>query len=361
MVRYSLEDRLLIVKTHYKNGENFTVTIRKIRDHFGVHKRPSRPTIENLIKKFERTFSLKDERDLIRHRPKRSVENIAAVRDSVAARPSTSIRHRCQELNIHRSTLQRILKKDLHLHAYKIQLTQQLQPNDHRQRRNFTNWIFEQLQTDDEFHNKIIFSDEAHFHLNGFVNKQNSRIWGDENPYVIQKLPLHPQKVIVWCAMWAGGIIGPYFFENDEGAAVTVDGNRYRAMLTDFFWQELDGIDINKMWFQQDGATCHTARETMTLLETKFSGRVISRFGDQNWPPRSCDLTCLDYFLWGFLKSKVYVNHPETTEELKGEITRQIRQIQQPLLQNVLQNFVKRLHTCQQSNGGHLTDILFHV
>lgn len=244
------------------------MTIRRLRDHFGVHNRPSRPAIESLIKKFERTFSLKDEKNLTRHRPKRSAENIAAVRDSVAARPSTSIRHRGQELNLHRSTLQRILTKDLHLHAYKIQLTQQLQPNDHGQRRNFTNWILEQLQTDHEFHKKIIFSDEAHFHLNGVVNKQNSRIWGDENPHAIQELPLHPQKVTVWCAIWAGGIIGPYFFENCEGAAVTVDGNRYRAMLTNFFWQELDKIDLNEMWFQQDGATCHTSRETMLAFGT---------------------------------------------------------------------------------------------
>lgn len=218
--RYTLEERLLIVKTHYKHGENFTVTIRKLRDHFGVHNRPSRSAVENLIKKFERTFSLKDEKSLGRDRPGRSAENIAAVSASVTEHPNTSIRHRAQELNIHRSTLQGILKKDLHLYAYKIQLTQELKPADHGQRRNFANWILEQQQVDDAFPNKIIFSDEAHFHLNGYVNTQNCRIWGAENPHAIQELPMHPEKVTVWCAMWAGKIIGPYFFENDEGASM---------------------------------------------------------------------------------------------------------------------------------------------
>lgn len=117
-----------------------------------------------------------------------------------------------------------------------------------------------------------------------------------KNPHVFQELPLYPQKVTVWYAIWAGGITGPYFFENNKGATLTLDSNRYPAMLTDIFMEELDGMDLNEMWFQQDGAICHTARETMTLLQTKFPGRVIPRFGDQNWPSRSCDLTCLDCF-----------------------------------------------------------------
>ncbi|GFT36395.1 hypothetical protein TNCV_4271631 [Trichonephila clavipes] len=49
---------------------------------------------------------------------------------------------------------------------------------------------------------------------------------------------------------------------------------------------------------KQDGATCHTARATIDLLKDTFGDRLISRFGPVNWPPRSCDLTPLDYFLW---------------------------------------------------------------
>ncbi|GFU74210.1 uncharacterized protein TNCV_4168011 [Trichonephila clavipes] len=60
-------------------------------------------------------------------------------------------------------------------------------------------------------------NDEAHFWLNGYVNKQNCRIWSEANPQVYIKTPLHPEKLTVWCASWAGGIIGPYFFKNNEG------------------------------------------------------------------------------------------------------------------------------------------------
>ncbi|GFW51977.1 probable RNA-directed DNA polymerase from transposon X-element [Trichonephila clavipes] len=68
-----------------------------------------------------------------------------------------------------------------------------------------------------DFHKRILFSDEAHFWLNGYVNKQNCRIWSEANPQVYVETPLHREKLTVWCALWAGGIIGPYFFKNDEG------------------------------------------------------------------------------------------------------------------------------------------------
>ncbi|GFT23599.1 hypothetical protein TNCV_3510911 [Trichonephila clavipes] len=77
-------------------------------------------------------------------------------------------------------------------------------------------------------------SHEAHFWLNGYVNKQNCRIWSEANPQVYVETPLHPEKLTVWCALWAGGIIGPYHLKNDEGHNVTVNGDRYRAMITNF-------------------------------------------------------------------------------------------------------------------------------
>ncbi|GFV37495.1 hypothetical protein TNCV_4968371 [Trichonephila clavipes] len=50
-------------------------------------------------------------------------------------------------------------------------------------------------------------SDETHFWLNGYVNKQNCRIWSEANPQVYVETPLRPEKLTVWCALWAGGIL----------------------------------------------------------------------------------------------------------------------------------------------------------
>ncbi|GFY03701.1 transposase [Trichonephila clavipes] len=162
-----------------------------------------------------------------------------------------------------------------------------------------------------DFHKRILFSDEAHFWLNGYVNKQNCRIRSEANPQVYVEKPLHPETLTVWCALWAGGIIGPYFFKNDEGHNVPVNGDRYRAMITNFFIPELHNHDVQELWFQQDGTTCHTARATIDLLKYTLGDRLISRFGPVNWPPRSCDLTPLDYFLWGYVKSLVYADKPK--------------------------------------------------
>ena len=88
----------------------------------------------------------------------------------------------------------------------------------------------------------------------------------------------------------------------ERGRAATVNGARYRDTITRFFPPKLDDIDVADTRFQRDDATCHTADETIQLPHETFPGRVLSRFGDQNWPPRSCDLTPLDFFLRGYSK-----------------------------------------------------------
>ncbi|GFW84746.1 uncharacterized protein TNCV_1814761 [Trichonephila clavipes] len=89
-----------------------------------------------------------------------------------------------------------------------------------------------------------------------------------------------------------------------------VKGNARISVAVDSM-RNVPGIFRSELWFQQDGATCHTARATIDLLKDTFGDRLISRFGPVNWPPRSCDLTPLDYFLWGYVKSLVYADKPQ--------------------------------------------------
>lgn len=204
-----------------------------------------------------------------------------------------------------------------------------------------------------------MFSDEAHFWLNGYVNKQNCRIWCDEQPRAILELPMHPEKTTVWCGLWAGGIIGPFFFKDDNGRHVTVNGQRYRSMITDFFLPKMRDNDLVDMWFQQDGATCHTARETMDLLKDEFGEQLISRFGPVSWPPRSCDITPLDYFLWGYVKSLVYQDKPASIGALEDNISRVIGEIPLDMLEKVVQNWTFRVDHLKRSRGQHLHEVIF--
>ncbi|GFT73083.1 uncharacterized protein TNCV_4309741 [Trichonephila clavipes] len=183
-----------------------------------------------------------------------------------------------------------------------------------------------------DFHKRILFSDEAHFWLNGYVNKQNCRIWSEANPQVYVETPLHPEKLTVWCALWAGGIL----LQNDEGH--------------------------NELWFQQqDGATCHTARATIDLLKDTFGDRLISRFGPVNWPPRSCDLTPLDYFLWGYVKSLVYADKPQTLDHLEDNILPCYCRYTATNVGKSHRKLTSRLTTSEPSRGSPMPEIIFKM
>ncbi|GFY03232.1 histone-lysine N-methyltransferase SETMAR [Trichonephila clavipes] len=184
--------------------------------------------------------------------------------------------------------------------------------NDHQARRRFVEWAQNEIAVVPDFHKRILFSDEAHFWLNGYVNKQNCRIWSDANPQVYVETPLHPEK-------------------------------------------------LTELWFQQDGATCHTARATIDLLKDTFSDRLISRFGPVNWPPRSCDLTPLDYFLWGYVKSLVYADKPQTLDHLEDNICRVIADIRPQMLEKVIENWTSRLDYIRASRGSPIPEFIFKM
>ena len=106
---------------------------------------------------------------------------------------------------------------------------------------------------------------------------------------------------------------------------------------------------------------CHTAGATMHILFERFESMVIYRKGDVNWLPRLCDMTPVEFFLWGFLKSQVYANKPQSTVALKVNVTKAIAQIQPDLCGRVIEIWTKRIRATVRSRGGHLDDVIFHT
>ena len=88
--------------------------------------------------------------------------------------------------------------------------------NDLTQRRIYGDWSLGKLAEDLLLYQKIVFSDEAHFWLNGYVNKHNCGFWSEDQSKELQKLPVHAEKVTVWCGLWAVVIIGPCFFKDAD-------------------------------------------------------------------------------------------------------------------------------------------------
>ncbi|KAJ8883324.1 hypothetical protein PR048_015167 [Dryococelus australis] len=142
----------------------------------------------------------------------------------------------------------------------------------------------------------VLFSDEAWFHLSGYVDSQNMRHPSGDNPPVLTEAPLHPQKLGVWCAVSSRRIIPVFFHE-------TVNSSPYIEHIFNVFAEQLTGNGRDNAYFQQDRATAHTACATIVRIESVFQpDRVISRGTNQPMPPCSPDLSVCDSFLWGAVK-----------------------------------------------------------
>ncbi|GFU63696.1 RNase H domain-containing protein [Trichonephila clavipes] len=104
-----------------------------------------------------------------------------------------------------------------------------------------------------------------------------------------------------------------------------------------------------------------TARATINLLKDTLGDRLISRFEPVLWPPRSCDLTPLDYFLWGYVKSLVYADKPQTLDHLEDNIRRVIADIRPQMLEKVIENWTSRLDYIRASRGSPMPEIIFKM
>lgn len=99
----------------------------------------------------------------------------------------------------------------------------------------------------------------------------------------------------------------------------------------------------------------------MNYLKATFPDRLIALgCGNMVWPPRSPDLSPLDFYLWGSLKGKVYQNNPTTLSQLKANIEREMAAITKETLKAVIGSYRNRLIECLARNGGHLTNVVFH-
>ena len=127
------------------------------------------------------------------------------------------------------------------------------------------------------------FSDEAHFLLSGHVNSKNNIFWGSTPPEHCLQRPLHSVKCTAWVAISKHGIIGPFWFEDDNERSMTINTERY-VQVVGKFWTALGrrrGVIRVLQWFQQDGATPQSSNESLawlqpvTILEWKKCGGTL--------------------------------------------------------------------------------------
>jgi hypothetical protein len=145
-----------------------------------------------------------------------SEETVDAVRDTFQRSPRKSTRLASHELRIP----QNILHKRLRLCAYKVQLVQALEPDDHLRRAAFATEMLQRIDEGNDYLTQVSSSDEATFHTSGKVNRHNVRIWGLENPRVVLENERNSPKRNVWCPLIHKKFTGPFLFSECTISAI---------------------------------------------------------------------------------------------------------------------------------------------
>lgn len=165
----------------------------------------------------------------------------------------------------------------------------------------------------------------------------------------------YPEKLNVWAGVLRDQIIGPFFIDGNLNSA------KYEDMLRNQIVPriiEITGENFENIYFQQDGAGPHYGRNVRNYLDVVFNDRWIGRRGYIEWPARSPDLTPHDFFLWGYLKGRVYKTRPRNLQELQQRIQDECDVIPAEYFRNAIDSFYNRLAYCQEVNGALFEHLL---
>ena len=118
----------------------------------------------------------------------------------------------------------------------------------------------------------------------------------------------------------------------------------------------------NQHWYQHDGAPSHFSILARQWLDQHFPQRWIGRRGPKEWPPRSPGLTILDFWLWSYIKDRVYAIHNNytTLNELEEAISHELTNINQEVIRKCYSSFRKRCNLCLEQDGEHFEQLLWN-
>lgn len=331
---------------------------RLYQERFPTRRLPDRKTFERVFRRLGETGQFKALTvNYGAPREIRTVDLEERILQRVETEREISIRQLSREFGIGVATVWDILHED-NLYPYHLQRVQALCERDYPLRLNFSEWFQQQVHANPYFLPSLWFTDESKFTQSGIFNFHNQHIWHAENPHGIVQAH-HQQRfsLNVWGGLIGNQLFGPYFIQGNLNGASYLHflRNEFQEMLNEF------PLEIrSRMWFMHDGAPPHITCDVRTHLSDLFPQRWIGRYGPIAWPARSPDLNVMDYFVWGTLKSIVYVTPVNNVEELRQKIIDGFQQIRnmEGILNRALQSMNRRVEACILANGGHFEHLL---
>jgi hypothetical protein len=324
--------------------ENSRRAANLYQQRFPQRQHPSHETIRNIALRDTGTFS---------HRPRtgRPRRDDTVILAYFYAHPHASTREVSADCGISHVRVWDILNRN-GMHPYSCFLQQTLQLNDYPRRFDWCNFMLNELHANPAFLTHILWSDESKFTQDGVVNRHNVHYWADTNPHWNRNDRNQVRwSLNVWCGMWRNRIVGPFIYGQN------LNGQRYLRILQDTVQNFLYHIPLNdrlNMWFQQDGAPAHKPLAVRRWLNNTFRQHWMGEGGPVAWPPRSPDLTPLDFFLWGHVKQLVYVTPPQDVNDLEQRILDAFAQIDgEAIIEAAIRNVIVRAEHCVVANGGH--------
>ena len=149
-------------------------------------------------------------------------------------------------------------------------------------------------------------------------------------------------------------------FEDSRGRTVTVNGERYREVsnqINENLNQLYTPNQKRLLWFQQDGATPHTAHATMAHLRTLFGNRIWSLQAELEWSLHYPDLAPIDFFFWDAAKAEVYKEKFCSLRQLKQAVESFTQSVTTDTCCRMIENFAVCINACANRNGAHIENI----
>lgn len=282
-------------------------------------------------------------------------DNEITVLSYFEANPTASISTAEHDLNLAHSSIHRILRKH-RMHNYKFTTVNFLQPSDNARRLEFCQMLLDHHQHNISFLRNIIWTDETKFSHEGIFNRHNSHYWAQQNPFVTRERCFQIKFSFNVFALLSDNKVSYCIYDDN------LTSNQYLRILQTTVADFLDTLPLNRYnscWYQLDGAPAHSSTEVRSYLNEVFGERWIGRGGTYVWPPRSPDLTPLDFYLWGKVKSDVYSSPVNTREELENRVRYSLDNLDPSEIQRATNaGVLKRLEKCIGVNGGHFEQYL---